>query len=299
MMNFARTEHIDHAAKLNEEVAIQSFLDHMFVKKKEAEPKRPYLGGSRIGHPMAPQPWDRGCDRALWFEHHKYPPLKGWPAHLYRIFEMGHAIEEIMLGNLRAAGFTVLAIDEQTKKQFGFELARDPETGIAMYQGHLDGVIVDGPALIGGEKDGLRLKYPFLWENKAVNTDKFEKFKAEGLERSHAMYYGQMQQYMNFLNLYQNPGLITVLDRNTGHIWPEFIRFNQRHAQATIDRASRVLAAAGALVLERANNDYEKMPCKFCDFIEHCKAAEINRTPPDAHAQQQAPKWLSGGNVSK
>lgn len=293
MMNFARTDHVDSSTKLNEEMAMLAYLDHMLVLAKEAEPKRDYLGGSSLGHPMAKQPWDRGCDRAAWFGYHKYSPARPRSAALYRMADMGHAIEGINLMNMRAAGFTVLEVDPQTKKQFGFELARHPETGFARYQGHADGIVTAGPALIGGEKDGLRLKYPFLWESKGMKNAKWEKFKAEGLENSHPVYYGQLQQYMNFLNLYQNPAMIMITNRDSGDTYPEFIRFSQRHAQATIDRAARVLEAKGPLVLERASDDYEKLQCRFCDFKDHCKAAEQNRPVPDASAQQIPPTWIA------
>lgn len=292
MMNFARTEHVDAAAKLNEEMIIMSYIDHMLVQQKEAEPPRLYLGASSLGHPLAKQPWDRGCDRATWFSYHKYPPMKSRPPALYRMADMGHAVEDMMAKNLRAAGFTVLTEDAQ-KKQFGFELARDAETGFARYQGHCDGIITDGPALIGGEKDGLRLKYPFLWESKGMKNDKWEKFKAEGLENSHPVYYGQLQQYMNFLNLYQNPALITITNRDSGQMYPEFIRFNQKHAQGIIDRASRVIDAKGPLALDRASQDWEKSQCKFCDFKDHCKAAEANRPQANAGEAQTPPSWIA------
>lgn len=290
-MNFMRGQHVDHSAKLNEEMAMMSFLDHMLVQAKEAEPKRTYLGGSRIGHPMAPTHWERGCERALWFEYKKYASDRPFPAKLYRIFDMGHAVENIVAANIRAAGFTLIT-DDGKGEQFGFALSRDPETGEARYRGHCDGVITAGPALIGSEKDGIRLRYPFLWENKGVNDKKFEKFKAEGVERSHPTYYGQILQYQNFLQLYENPALLTMVNRDSGEIYPEFVRFNQRHCQAIIDRAARVIEAKGPLVLERANEDYEKAPCKWCDYQSHCKAAEQNKTAAGSGEQQQAPSWL-------
>jgi hypothetical protein len=206
--------------------------------------------------------------------------------------DMGHAIEEHVAKNLRAAGFNLIT-HTPDGGQYGFALAKHPETGEARYKGHCDGIVVDGPASIGSEKDSIKLKYPFLWENKSASNKKFEKFKAEGVERSHPQYYGQIQQYQNFLQLFENPALLTMVNRDTGELYPEFVRFNQRHCQATIDRAARVLEAKGPLVLERAADDYAKLPCRFCDYVEHCKKAEENR-PVNAGGLQQAPSWLGG-----
>jgi len=295
-MNFMRTDYVDAGTKLNEEVAMFSLLDHQLEQVKYAEEATKYkdrpksLGAGRVGHPLAPAPWDRGCERALWFEMKMYPSDRPFPAKLYRVFDMGHAAEAMVAANLRAAGFTLITDDGQGN-QYGFALARDPETGHARYKGFCDGIVTDGPAMIGGEK-GIKLKYPFLWENKAINEKKFEKFTAEGVERSHPQYYAQIQQYQNFLQLYQNPSLLTVVNRNTGELRCEFVRFNQRHCQAIIDRAARVVEAKGPLMLERAADDYTKIPCRYCDYASHCKAAEANR-PQESTGIQNAPGWLS------
>ena len=290
-MNFMRTDAVDHSQKLNEEVAIFTLLDNALVTERQAADALRYvdrpksLGAGRTGHPLAPVPWDRGCERALWFEMKQYPSDRPFPAKLYRIFDMGHAAEPIVAGNLRAAGFTLIT-DDGKGNQYGFAIAKDPETGHARYKGFVDGVITAGPESVGG----VKLKYPFLWENKAINDKKFEKFLAEGVERSHPQYYGQIQSYMNFLQLYANPALLTVLNRDTGEVRVEFVRFNQKHCQAIIDRAARIVEAKGPLLLERAADDYTKIPCKWCDFASHCKKAEENRG--GVGGQQQAPAWL-------
>ncbi len=296
-LNFMRTETVNHEQKTTENVVMFQHLDNALVKARQAEEAGRYqnrpksLGVGRVGHPLAAAPWDRGCERALWYEKNRYPSDRPFPGKLYRIFDFGHAGEKMVAENLRLAGFTVLTEDD-AGKQFGFELARDPETGHAHYKGFCDGVVVDGPKRLGGEKDGIELKYPFLWENKAINSKKFDKFLSEGVERSHPHYYSQIQQYQNFLQLYQNPALLTMVDRETGEIRIEFVRFNQRHCQAILDRASRVVAAKGALQLDRAAEDYTKLPCKFCDYATQCRKDEESRPRADASAQQAAPGWL-------
>lgn len=296
-MNFFRTDTVDPSTKLTEEVAMFTHLDTSLVAARQAEEKDRYkdrpksLGAGRVGHPHASLPWDRGCERALWFEMKMYPSDRPFPAKLYRIFEMGHAAEKIIAENLRLAGFTLITEDPQGQ-QYGFAIGRDPETGHARYKGFCDGVVIAGPeeiALPNGDR--VKLKYPFLWENKGVNEKKFNAFVANGVEKSHPQYYGQVQQYQNFLQLYPNPALLTMLNRNDGELRCEFIRFNQKHTQAIIDRAARIIEAKGPLMLDRAADEYEKLPCKWCDFQSHCKAAEANRGGNSADPQA-APAWL-------
>lgn len=296
-MNFFRTDAVSPSQKLTEETLMFQFLDQALVRAREAEDTERYkdrkksLGAGRVGHPMAKAPYERGCERALWFEMKQYKSDRPFPAFLYRIFSMGHTAEQIVAENLRLAGFELITHDPQGK-QFGFAIGYDSETGQARYKGFCDGVVTNGPERIGTETDNITLKYPFLWENKAVNDKKHDRFVSEGLEKSHPVYYAQMQQYLNFLNLYQNPGLITMLNRNTGELRPEFIRFNQRHCQAIIDRAARIIEAKGPLVLERAADDYTKIPCKWCDYQSHCKAAEQNQSQSGQNLTQSAPSWL-------
>jgi len=294
-LNFFRAGDVSASVKLTEEVAMFSHLDKSLVASRQAEEANRYkdraksLGAGRVGHPLAPTPWDRGCERALWFETKQYASDRPFSHNLYRIFSMGHAAEAIVAENIRLAGFTLLTEDAQGN-QFGFAIAHAPTTGQPRMKGFCDGVIVAGPESIAIGGDTVALKYPFLWENKAINSKKFAKFVAEGVERSHPHYYGQIQIYMNFFQLYQNPALLTVLDRESGELRCEFVRFNQRHCQAILDRAARIIEAKGPLVLDRAADDYTKIPCKWCDFRSHCEKAELNRSQDTG--EQQAPSWL-------
>jgi len=300
-MNFARPDTVTPSQKINEEYHLVKHLGDSLVAAREDANKERYkdrkksLGAGRVGHPMAPVPWDRGCERSLYYEFKQYPSDRPFPDHLYRIFEMGHQGEDLVVENIRLAGFTILTHDEKGN-QFGFGHAHDPDTGQPQYKGFIDGVITDGPEFIGtGKDDGIKMKYPMLWENKMVNDAKFKKFKNEGVERSHPQYYGQMQAYMNFMHLHENPGLLTMVNRNTGDIAIEFVRFNQKHTHAIIQRASRIIEAQGPLTLERAAKDWEKLPCKWCDFKSHCKKDEENRAQSNDGQPTEAPSWLGGG----
>lgn len=302
-MNFARPETVSASDKLNEEFALFDLLDKSIVAKNEASNAERYkdrpksLGAGRVGHPMHPVPYERGCERASYYEYKQYPSERPFPAKLYRIFDMGHAAELSVVDNLRAAGFTVVThqtLEDGSTRQFGFALSYD-ENGNPKYKGFIDGVITAGPA----EYLGIKLKYPMLWENKAVNDKKWSKFADQGVERTDGRYYGQVMQYQNFMQLFENPCFFTYLNRETGDLRVELVRFNQRHCQAILDRVARILAAKGPLMLERAASDWEKIPCKWCDFKEQCKKDEANRgaanISPSAQVTDQAPTWLKQG----
>ena len=297
-MNFARPDYVDPSVILAESVEMAALLDNALLIDREEKAANRYndrpksLGAGRVGHPCASAPYERGCERALYYEMRMYKTEKPFPPFLYRIFEMGHQGEDIVVENLRLAGFTVLTHDEKTGNQFGFAIAHDPETGFPRYKGFCDGVIVAGPESMGG----VVLKYPMLWENKMLNNKGFDSFVSKGLEKAYPKYYAQTLQYQNFLNLFQNPALLTCGNRNTGHIASEFIRFNQKHCQAIIDRASRVIEAKGPLALERGASEYEKLPCKWCEYREQCRKDEEHRPQAPSNEQQTAPSWLSQGS---
>ena len=167
---------------------LSQIVDKALVAKREAEPPRTYLGGSRLGHPKAPDPSKRGCERALWYEYKKFKNEKPFDGDLYRVFDMGHDAEKRMAEYLTLAGFD-LKTEKEGGGQFGFYVAPDPETGKPRIAGHLDGILTGGPVLPGIIKD---LEYPALWENKGMNDKKWKEAVNGGVEKSHPIYYAQM-----------------------------------------------------------------------------------------------------------
>ena len=98
---------------------------------------RTYLGGSRLGVE---------CERQLGFEYHHAPKDAGreFSGKIIRVFDRGHDTEIRMVEYLRAAGFTLLT-ERPNGKQFGFYVAKHPETGEARIAGHCDGIITGAP----------------------------------------------------------------------------------------------------------------------------------------------------------
>jgi hypothetical protein len=71
---------------------------------------------------------------------------------LHRIFEVGHAFEELMTRWLQLAGFDLEDVDPNTGRQFEFSAGGD------RIRGHADGIIAGGP--------DIGATYPLLWEAK-------------------------------------------------------------------------------------------------------------------------------------
>ena len=137
---------------------VTALVDAGMQDARARQSERQYLGASRLGV---------ACERALQFEYAKAPIDHGRdiPGRLLRIFERGHVMEDCMVVWLRDAGF-----DLRTRKadgeQFGFSVAD------GRLQGHIDGVIVGGPA---------GFAYPALWECKALGNKSWSDLDKKGL----------------------------------------------------------------------------------------------------------------------
>ena len=77
--------------------ALNETVDAALVSENATRPRRDYLGGSRVGH---------ACERALQFEFAGAPKDDGadFPGQTLRIFAIGHALEDLAIQWLRAAG---------------------------------------------------------------------------------------------------------------------------------------------------------------------------------------------------
>ena len=228
---------------------VNSHIDKSLEVENKKEKSRTYLGGSRLGVE---------CERALQFEFLNAPKDegKGFPGRVLRIFARGHWIEDAMTGWLRQAGF-MLKTHGRDGEQFGFE------TMGGKIQGHLDGVFVGGPAQFA--------PYPRLWECKGIQEKDWKALVREKLKKKYPVYYGQIQTYMAFMRLTENPALFSAINMNTMEIYWEEISFCAKDAQALSDKGARVVSASlhGEL-LPRMSEDPSFFKCKWCSWAERC-----------------------------
>ncbi len=240
---------------------VKALIDAGIRQKRGEQAARQYLGASRIGDE---------CERRLAYEFHMTPKDEGaeFKANTLRIFDMGHDGEERVAEYLKLAGFGLLTHGPDGK-QFGITDAGDK------FKGHLDGIITSGPA-------GLGLKYPCLWESKALGEKSWSDAVKKGLKDSKPVYYAQVQIYMAYKEL--ESCLFTAINRDTGEIHVEIVAFNARDAQSYIDRAVRIVKTDNPEQLGRIGKGVDDFKCKWCDYKKRChgvtdKVAPLTEPP--------------------
>jgi hypothetical protein len=129
--------------------AINALMDAAALVEQREE-RRTYLGASGIGSECLRRvQYDWQCDSVH-------------AARTKRIFSRGHMFEEITVKALGQAGFRM----ERGTAATHFSAAED------LFKGHADGIIVAGPDV---------LKYPCLFEHKALGSSGWKKIEKYGL----------------------------------------------------------------------------------------------------------------------
>ncbi|MBC22299.1 MAG: hypothetical protein CMJ32_00075 [Phycisphaerae bacterium] len=212
------------------------------------EKPRKYLGGSAVGET---------CLRRLQFDYQGAPQDEGagFTARTRRIFHRGHQGEEWVADWIRGAGFN-LKTEKAKGGQFGFE---DCD---GRFKGHIDGVIIEGP-------EGF--DYPALWENKVLGSKGYGQLVKHGVAKAYPKYAAQVATYQAYLQLAEHPAFFTALNADTMEIHLELVKFDQALAQASIDKAARVLDATDhGETLPRATADPASFVCRFCPYQGAC-----------------------------
>lgn len=240
---------IGHAISVSDRV--NALIDAALVARNRRQQPRDYLGGSRIGEP---------CARKLVYEVTHTPKDEGkdFDGAILRIFDAGHRFETLSIRWLRGAGFD-LRTERADGGQFGFEAAG------GKLRGHIDGVIVAGP--------DVGLRWPVLWEHKALNAKSWNELVKCGLRASKPVYFAQVQLYMGYLEL--ETALVTALNKDTQALHHEVVPFDPTQAQALSDKAVDILRAAEAGELPpriAAARDFYL--CRMCAYAERCWEGE-------------------------
>lgn len=243
----------NHRPKLAE--LVNAAIDAALVTERAATLPRDYLGGSRLGHP---------CERALQFEFAGAPKDEGtdFDGQHLRIFAIGHALEALAVRWLRKAGFD-LYTRRSDGAQFGFSIAA------GRVRGHVDGILAGGPAIAG-------LAYPALWECKTMNAKNWRETVAKGVAIAKPVYAAQIAFYQAYMEgsiagISANPALFTAINKDTAELHHELIAFDAALAQATSDRAVRILRATDAgELLPRIAHESEFHECRMCPWSRRC-----------------------------
>ena len=237
----------DMVADFHVTARINAHIDTALVTRNQRQRPRDYLGGSRVGEE---------CARKLVYEvtHTAKDPGSDFDGRILRIFDAGHQFEELSIRWLRAAGFD-LRDRGADGEQFGFTSAG------GRLRGHADGVIVAGP--------DVGIRWPALFEHKALGTKSWNDVVKHGLRRSKPVYFAQVQLYMAYLQL--EVALLTALNRDSLALHHEVVPFDPAEAQRLSDRAVDIIRAARAGELPAriaASSDFYL--CRFCSYATRC-----------------------------
>lgn len=221
---------------------INALLDRAALTEQREE-QRTYLGASSIGSEcLRKVQYDWQCDATH-------------PARTKRIFARGHAFEEITVKAMSAAGFRM----ERGTQATAFTAAD------GLFKGHADGILLEGPPVEG-------LTYKALWEHKALGASGWRKLEKDGIKKAYPQYYDQVQLYMAYLGLDENPALFTAVNADTCHILHLLVPFDAAAAQAASDRAASIIQATLAhellpRITDKGPTDWR---CKMCSHAGRC-----------------------------
>jgi len=212
---------------------------------KNRRDSRGYLGMSEIGKP---------CDLAIWFSWRKFTPAP-WDGRILILFELGDHVEQVIIRNLRLAGYELQ--NAYPDKQLSFE-----DCG-GFFSGHCDGLV------------RLRTLEGSPWgilECKSANKNKIEDFERHGVEKSNPTYFTQMQCYMGYRGL--NHALLMVMNKNDSAIYSEIVRFSPEAFAAAKEKAAKILTTHNddgtQNVPAKGFDDPKCLECKWCSYRLHC-----------------------------
>ena len=234
---------------------VTGFIDVALDVERAGQAPRDYLGASRLGV---------ACERALQFEYAGAPvdPGRGFSGRILRVFEVGHALEDLAVRWLRMAGFE-LHNQKANGGQFGFSVAG------GRIKGHVDGIITAAPPELG-------LSFPMLFECKTMADKHWKACAKSGVAVTKPVYAAQMATYQAYMEgtvegISRNPALFTAINKDTQELWFELVPFDAALAQKMSDRAVRVIQAteAGEL-LPRGFAQADHFECRFCSYAERC-----------------------------
>jgi hypothetical protein len=252
----------------------ENIIDVAMQAENRAQKARSYLGASRLGE---------DCLRKLAFEFHGTPKDEGreFKGKILRIFERGHTGEELMIRRLRLAGFHIVT-EKAGGGQIGFKTGWNEEKQCHLIAGHCDGVITSAPPEAG-------LATPSLWECKILGDKSWNDTLKKGVRASKPVYFAQMQLYMAYLDLTENPGLFTAENGNTGQIYAERVPFDKAAAQEASDKGVKVVSSTSPEEMPRVARESTDFRCRFCDFKLACWTNDRGpNNPPDTSPEAWA-----------
>jgi hypothetical protein len=211
---------------------------------------RNYLGMSQLG---------AKCARALWYQFRQFTP-KPAEGRVQMIFEMGDAVEAIIIRHLLGAGHQIHGISHEVGRLLGIEA--DGQIGFKAHNdfcgGHCDGII-----------EGVTQRRHIL-ECKSAKDAKWKLIRQGGIKKVYPIYWCQGQLYMGYAGLERI--LWVVMNKDTCEIYTERGHFDLQAFEALNNRAREIIAANTAPA--KLSNNADSFDCTWCDYRLLCHHPE-------------------------
>ena len=207
--------------------------------ENHAEPPRPHMGCSLLGHP---------CDRYLWlsFRHAVQEQFSG---RMLRLFRRGQNEEAVVVSDLRAIGVDVQSTGaSQSRVKFDCHVS-----------GSVDGIIESGLPESPKKRHILEIK--------TYNRKSFDKLTKDGVQKTKFQHYVQMQLYM--LGAGIDRAFYIAICKDSDEIYTERIRFDKEMAEKYLERGKRI-ALAERMPEPMPGASASWWTCKYCPAYSMC-----------------------------
>jgi hypothetical protein len=112
---------------------------------------------------------------------------------------------------------------------------------------------------------------PALWECKSANARNWKEVVRRGVAAAKPIYAAQIALYQAYMGLTDAPALFTAVNKDTAELHHELVPFDGALAQATSDKAVRVMQACDAGEwLPRVAAEPEHLECVRCPWRTRC-----------------------------
>jgi len=210
-----------------------------------AEPPRPHMGCSQLGHP---------CDRWLWLSF-RWAVQPKFPGRILRLFRRGQMEEATIVSDMRAIGLDVRCVGrQQVRVDFG-----------AHVSGSVDAIIESGVPEAPKKRH--------IAEFKTHSKKSFDDLEKNGVEKSKPEHWVQMQLYMHGTKI--DRALYGAVCKDDDRIYTERVLYEQEVAEKYIERGRRI--ALSDRMPEPISTDPSWYQCKQCPAHEFCHETKTTK----------------------
>lgn len=229
---------------------------------------RSYIGASIVGN---------DCTQYLHLSLRGFPEDRPTPK-LQRIFSVGHALEDIVVDDLKAhQPFRISALDELTGKQYEYTALGDHLVC------HLDGILYFDP------------DDAYVLEIKTMNKSKFNAFEKKGVKVSHPQYFAQVSLAMHLSGMKNS--LILAICKDDCRYHAEIVSYDELEVASLRAKIARAISKPERIAPNptdwRCRGCFKRTSCWHPQEVEAPAVCRMcKHSQPDLYGQDKA--WLCG-----